>query len=90
NNLRIWKVDFKSRRVTPTNAAIGRIRREIKCIDIDLSDSYLYCGTASGDILKLQIMLKESEHLAYEAKLLSCLTRVIKKEIPGDIPLYSG
>ncbi|GFS76296.1 cilia- and flagella-associated protein 52 [Trichonephila clavipes] len=90
NNLRIWKVDFKSRRVTPTNAAIRRIKREIKCIDTDLSDSYLYCGTASGDILKLQIILNVNEHSAYDAKLLSCLTRVIRKEIPGDIPLYSG
>ncbi|GBM29807.1 Cilia- and flagella-associated protein 52 [Araneus ventricosus] len=90
NSLRIWKIDFKSRRVTPTNAAIGRIKREIKCFDVDLSDSFLYCGTASGDILKLQIVMLDGEHLAYDAKLLCCLTRVISKEIVGDIPLYSG
>ncbi|GIX99756.1 cilia- and flagella-associated protein 52, partial [Caerostris extrusa] len=60
NSLRVWKIDFKSRRVTPTNAAVGRIKREIKCIDIDLSDSYLYCGTASGDILKLQVVILDA------------------------------
>ncbi|XP_071034756.1 cilia- and flagella-associated protein 52 isoform X2 [Parasteatoda tepidariorum] len=87
NSLRIWKINFRSKRVTPTNASIGRIRREIKCVDIDIADNYLYCGTASGDILKLQIVLSEE---GFDAKLLNCLMRIVSKEIIRDIPLFSG
>ncbi|XP_054707301.1 cilia- and flagella-associated protein 52-like [Uloborus diversus] len=90
NSLRVWKIDFRARRVIPSNASVGRIKREIKCIDVDRNDLYLYCGTSSGDILKLQMVIIDGENKAYDAKLLYCLTRIIKKEIVGDIPFFSG
>lgn len=57
---------------------------------VDKDDSILYCGTASGDILKLQLVLIDGVIHTYDAKLLSCLKRMMSKDIPGDICLFSG
>lgn len=88
--VRVWKIDFKRKKVSATNCIMGKIRREINCIDVDRDDSFLYCGTTTGDILKFQLIFSDGDISVYDAKLLCCLTRKIQKNILGDISLFSS
>lgn len=74
------------------NFRYQRFKYKNNCIilKVDKTDSILYCGTASGDILKLQLVLSDGILHTYDGKLLNCLTRMVKKETPGDIGLFSG
>lgn len=52
-NLRLWEFDRAGRRLHPTDAIVGKLRRIVTSICIDDTDSFAYCGTQTGDVLKI-------------------------------------
>ena len=42
----------------PSDCQTGQIKRVVKCIAVDASDEYMYCGTTTGDLLKVDIKSK--------------------------------
>jgi len=51
----VWIVDLRNTKLHPMNAKLGSIRRVVLCLDIDDEGNYAYCGTTTGDILKVSI-----------------------------------
>ncbi|KAK0149603.1 Cilia- and flagella-associated protein 52 [Merluccius polli] len=54
-SLRVWELDLSNRKVRPTECQTGKLKRIIKCIKIAEDDQYFFCGTTSGDILKVNL-----------------------------------
>ncbi|KAF5908072.1 cilia- and flagella-associated protein 52, partial [Clarias magur] len=53
--LRVWELDLHNRKIRPTECQTGQLKRVIKCIEIPEDDVFFYCGTTSGDILKVNL-----------------------------------
>ncbi|KAL2087100.1 hypothetical protein ACEWY4_018159 [Coilia grayii] len=51
--IRVWELDRPNRKIRPTECQIGQLKRNVKCVEIPEDDSFFYCGTTSGDILKV-------------------------------------
>lgn len=64
-NLRKWKLDLDRRRIEFSDFVLGTIRRSINCVCLDPSDRFLWAGTASGDVLEVNV---ESERFARASK----------------------
>ncbi|KAG8223307.1 hypothetical protein J437_LFUL001181 [Ladona fulva] len=54
-NLRVWNVNPEKRNLTFKDVGIGMLKRQILCIEIDGEDKLMYCGTSTGDILKISL-----------------------------------
>ena len=62
-NLRVWDLDLPNRKIRPTDCNLGASKRIINFIAIEPKDDYMYCGTATGDILQVSLgpkLLKDS------------------------------
>lgn len=53
--LRVWELDLANRKIRPDECLMGQLKRIVKCIEVDENDSFFYCGTTSGDILKINM-----------------------------------
>ncbi|KAG9350472.1 hypothetical protein JZ751_026835 [Albula glossodonta] len=56
--LRVWELDLPNRKVRPTECQLGQLKRIVNCIEIPEDDSFFYCGTTSGDVLKINLKTK--------------------------------
>jgi len=57
-NLRSWSFDLTNRKIRPTDCKLGQLKRVVQCLVIDREDNYMYCGTLSGDVLKIALQAK--------------------------------
>jgi WD40 repeat protein len=55
STLRIWEVSPAQRKVRATDCQTGQIKRIVNCITIDSTDEFMYCGTTTGDLLKVDL-----------------------------------
>ncbi|XP_071968734.1 cilia- and flagella-associated protein 52 [Engystomops pustulosus] len=51
--LRVWEVDLPNRKMRPTECQTGQLKRVVSCLAVAEDDSCFYCGTTTGDILKV-------------------------------------
>ncbi|KAJ8251640.1 hypothetical protein GJAV_G00223530 [Gymnothorax javanicus] len=58
NTIRVWEIDAQICRMQFTECQIGLLRRTVKCIEVSPDDEFFYCGTSSGDILKIKMRTK--------------------------------
>ncbi|XP_066442698.1 cilia- and flagella-associated protein 52 [Eleutherodactylus coqui] len=56
--LRVWEVDLPNRKLRPTECQMGQLKRVITCLTVAEDDSCFYCGTSTGDILKVNMKTK--------------------------------
>ncbi|XP_030062176.1 cilia- and flagella-associated protein 52 [Microcaecilia unicolor] len=56
--LRVWQVDIANRKIRATDCYTGQLKRIISCLAVAEDDSYLYCGTTTGDILSINVKSK--------------------------------
>lgn len=54
-HVRVWQIDFSLPKLHFVDAKLGTARRIIVSIAIDNTDKYAYCGTTTGDILKISL-----------------------------------
>jgi WD40 repeat protein len=54
-HVRVWQIDFSLPKLHPMDVKLGSVRRIITSMDITSDDALAYCGTATGDILKIKI-----------------------------------
>ncbi|KAH0789582.1 cilia- and flagella-associated protein [Histomonas meleagridis] len=52
-NLRYWTIDERNIKITAEDAKLDQVKRIITCIQLDSKDQYVYCGTTTGDVLKV-------------------------------------
>uniref|UniRef100_A0A8C2X6V7 Cilia- and flagella-associated protein 52 n=1 Tax=Cyclopterus lumpus TaxID=8103 RepID=A0A8C2X6V7_CYCLU len=53
--LRVWELDVPNRKIRPTECQTGKLRRIVKCVQVREDDTFIFCGTTSGDILKINL-----------------------------------
>ncbi|XP_041640015.1 cilia- and flagella-associated protein 52 [Cheilinus undulatus] len=53
--LRVWELDLPNRKIRPTECQTGKLRRIVKCVEISEDDQIIFCGTTSGDIMKINL-----------------------------------
>ena len=74
-HVRAWFVDFSLPKLHFTDAKMGSIRRVFDCISIQQDDSAVWCGTRTGDVIKLKLSDEDMSgpaHGAVGPKLLGC------------------
>lgn len=54
-NLRVWAFDVQNRKIRPSDCQLGQLKRVINSISIDEEDKFMYCGTATGDLLQVSL-----------------------------------
>jgi len=54
-NMRVWWVDAPNHKIKSADCITGTTRRIVSCIEVGADDQYFYCGTTTGDILKVNI-----------------------------------
>lgn len=55
NILKLWTLNKEQRNIQGLDASFAKIKRKILCAEIDYSDDHAYCGTSTGDIMKIQL-----------------------------------
>eukprot|EP01083_Nonionella_stella_P250775 865977_1 len=86
-NCRVWQFDLPNRKIRPTDCQLGQIKRVINCICIDDNDENMFCGTQSGDLLKINIESKLFKDLG--PKRCPPDARVPKKQRPFSMGIKS-
>jgi WD40 repeat protein len=54
-HVRVWQVDFSLPKLHSIDVKMGTVRRVATCMSITDNDEFAYCGTETGDILKIKI-----------------------------------
>ncbi|KAM8945316.1 cilia- and flagella-associated protein 52 [Pelodytes ibericus] len=56
--LRVWELDLPNRKLRPTDCQTGQLKRVVTSLTVAEDDSNFYCGTSTGDILKMNMKNK--------------------------------
>jgi len=51
----VWVFDLANKKLRPTNVAVGLSRRVTTNVLIDHDDTFVYCGTTTGDLLQVAL-----------------------------------
>lgn len=54
-HVKVWQVDVSLPRLHAVDTKLGPLRRVFSCLDITADDEIAYCGTTTGDLVKLKI-----------------------------------
>jgi len=63
NTLRVWWADVTNKQMEPTECNLGAVRRVVNCIQILPDDEFFYCGTTTGDIIKVSMKTKKMRNI---------------------------
>ncbi|CAH2292093.1 cilia- and flagella-associated 52 [Pelobates cultripes] len=56
--LRVWELDLPNRKMRHTDCQTGHLKRSVTSLAVAEDDSCFYCGTTTGDILKVNMKTK--------------------------------
>ncbi|XP_068583876.1 cilia- and flagella-associated protein 52 isoform X2 [Cebidichthys violaceus] len=88
--LRVWELDLPNRKIRPTECQTGKLKRTVKCVQISEDDQFIFCGTTSGDIMKINLktgLLSDSGPAKDKYSMGVNVLRVLKH---GDLLVGSG
>jgi cilia- and flagella-associated protein 52 len=54
-NCRVWQVDFSLPKLHAMDVKMGQLRRVFTCLSIAADDRFAFCGTHTGDVVKVKI-----------------------------------
>jgi len=57
-SIRVWRVDLHNRKLLPEDCNLGTLKRNVQSVTICPEDKFFYCGTNTGDILKINFETK--------------------------------
>lgn len=96
NMLRLWTLNREQRNLQGLDTSFAKIKRKILCTEIDRLDEYAYCGTSTGDVLKIKLNFPEDltvQKPSVSPSLVGCFAKYPatgKKKPPGvTVELYS-
>ncbi|CDI80589.1 WD domain, G-beta repeat-containing protein, putative [Eimeria acervulina] len=55
SHVRIWEIDAATKKMTPRDCNLGKLRRTCNSLVLHPADEFVYCGTQSGDILEISL-----------------------------------
>ncbi|KAF3687519.1 Cilia- and flagella-associated protein 52 [Channa argus] len=88
--LRVWELDLPNRKIRPTECQTGKLKRVVKCIEMTEDDQFIFCGTTSGDIMKINLktgLLSDYGPIKRKYSLGINVLRMLKS---GDLLVGSG
>ncbi|KAE8299976.1 Cilia- and flagella-associated protein 52 [Larimichthys crocea] len=88
--LRVWELDLLNRKIRHTECQTGKLKRVVKCIEISEDDQFIFCGTTSGDIMKINLrtgLLSDCGPAKKKYSLGVSVLRILKS---GDLLVGSG
>uniref|UniRef100_A0AAX7W009 Cilia- and flagella-associated protein 52 n=1 Tax=Astatotilapia calliptera TaxID=8154 RepID=A0AAX7W009_ASTCA len=83
--LRVWELDLPNRKIRPTECQTGKLKRTIS-----EDDQFIFCGTMSGDIMKVNLKTKLLNHCGPAKSKYSMGVNVIKILKSGDLLVGCG
>mmetsp|Transcript_40690 Transcript_40690/g.75729 ORF Transcript_40690/g.75729 Transcript_40690/m.75729 type:complete len:622 (-) Transcript_40690:107-1972(-) len=51
----IWQFDLANKKLRPTQANLGQMKRITTNVLVDMDDKFVYCGTTTGDLLQVEL-----------------------------------
>jgi len=75
NTLRLWTVNEERRSLRGLDATFAKIKRAILCVAVDCLDEYAYCGTSTGDVLKIKLNVSPDATVATPPALVGCFAK---------------
>ncbi|XP_029948827.1 cilia- and flagella-associated protein 52 [Salarias fasciatus] len=88
--LRVWELDLPNRKIRPTECNTGKLRRIVKCLEISENDQFIFCGTTSGDILKINLGTRLLTDCGPKKPKYSVGVNVIRTLPSGELLVGSG
>uniref|UniRef100_A0A1A8BCJ0 Cilia- and flagella-associated protein 52 n=1 Tax=Nothobranchius kadleci TaxID=1051664 RepID=A0A1A8BCJ0_NOTKA len=88
--IQIWKLNLTDRKIHPTGCNTGKLKRMVKCLEISEDDQFLFCGTTSGDIMKINLKSALLSNSGPVIGPLSLGVNVVKILKSGDLLVGSG
>eukprot|EP00960_Hanusia_phi_P067977 766747-Hanusia_phi.AAC.1 len=88
-NLRVWDFDLANRKIRPTDCNLGKLQRSVNYVYVDDHDEYMYAGTTTGDVLKVNLRTKLFKHVGPKTRL-SQGANCINMTPDGDLLVGSG
>ncbi|XP_056265803.1 cilia- and flagella-associated protein 52 [Pseudoliparis swirei] len=88
--LRVWELDVPNRKIRPTECQTGKLKRIVKCVQITENDQFIFCGTTSGDILKINLETGLLSDFGPDKEKFSMGVNVLRILKCGDLLVGSG
>lgn len=94
NILRLWTLNKEQRNIQGLDASFAKIKRKILCAEIDHADEYAYCGTSTGDIMKIKLNFSPDTAVVTPSSsptLVGCFAKypTTKRRSSAAVELYS-
>ncbi|XP_019717622.1 cilia- and flagella-associated protein 52 [Hippocampus comes] len=87
--LQIWELD-EFNKIKPTDCKLSKLKRTVRCIEFAPDDEYIFCGTTSGDILKIHTKTKYLSDYGPIKTKHSLGANVLKALSTGELLVGSG
>lgn len=84
-HIRVWQIDFGLPKLHAMDVKLSNIRRIVSCLDITDDDRLAYCGTTTGDILKINIERNEIQGFNDPDTVVPQLVAVSKDKFPRGV-----
>ncbi|XP_020710448.2 cilia- and flagella-associated protein 52 [Athalia rosae] len=93
--LKVWRINCETRKVYGVNVKVGKLRRSINCIVVDVRDENAFCGTTSGDIVRARLNYYHNMEFMEPVRspvMVGCYSKVPKnlKKLHTEAFLYGG
>nr|XP_057930991.1 cilia- and flagella-associated protein 52 [Doryrhamphus excisus]XP_057930999.1 cilia- and flagella-associated protein 52 [Doryrhamphus excisus]XP_057931007.1 cilia- and flagella-associated protein 52 [Doryrhamphus excisus] len=87
--LQVWELD-KDNKIKPSDCQLSKLKRTVKCVEFAPDDQFIFCGTTSGDILKINTKTKYLSDYGPVKTKHSLGANVLKALHTGELVVGSG
>lgn len=90
NGIQILTIDQVFKKIQSLNANFGNVKRHFTCAAIDNQDTYVYCGTKTGDIFEVNIDKAIYKRVGPVKRLFSLGVSIVRLLPNGDLIVGTG
>jgi len=90
DTLRVWELDRANRKIRPTEVSVGNLKRNVICLEFNEDDSYILCGTTTGDIMSVNCKSRYFQALGPEKQKFSLGVTSLTHLKTGQILVGAG
>ena len=90
NGFRIWQPNYVDKKLAYTDIALGNLRRNLQCVEIDDNDAFAYAGTKTGDVVEFNLERGIFKRTGPVRKLFSQGLNCMKLLMNGDLLVGAG
>ncbi|XP_066256318.1 cilia- and flagella-associated protein 52 [Euwallacea similis] len=91
-HLAVWTINVEARNVKSIDVSMSKLKRKVLCIDRNEQDDVMFCGTSTGDVLKIRLNFHQDVEILEPVKtpcVVGCFARITKKKLRrGSVDLY--